>query len=279
MHNSNRLSFVIRVAVALVMLVTLTACSSKEAWYQQGKGQAAYDQDAQECRLIASAFARQATVSGDAEDPATYARTMSSCLEHKGWSKTPPPSATAEAGTAAAKKEPVSLATIAEGEVRAFGAQVKLPDQFLLFQATEGGSGPAAMQGFSFSGPQGTVINILVQRAVAKGNRFEALPYPVQPPFFLYEQGKQGTIFCGKIKDEWVMGLGNYFLINGKERITVIVTKGLMAPVTEAKAGFRLSAEQFAQVEEFKQEWLRWLVDEVTLPSRPWWSLLSLPKI
>lgn len=266
-------------APAVFVLLLLAGCASREVWYQEGKGQVAYDQDAQECRLIASEFARQATMTGKSEDPATYARTMTTCLLSKGWHMTPPQSATAgAAGDVAGGSVP--LADIAAGEVRAFGARIKLPDHFVLFNTTDSGAGPTVLQTYLFGGPQETYINVMVQKTVVKGNRFEDTPYQVLPPFFLYEQGKDGAaIFCGKINDEWVMGLGNFFVINGQERVTVIVTKALMAPQTEAQPGFRLSAEQFARVEEFKQEWLSWLTAEVTVPPRPWWSRLSWPKL
>jgi hypothetical protein len=274
MHNPNRFSCATRLSLALVLLLTLAGCAGKQTWYQEGKGQVDYDQNAQECSLIASAFARQATMAGNSEDPGTYTQTFNNCLANKGWSMTQPQSAAAGAGQAA----PVPLAVIEGGDVRAFGGQIKVPEQFVLSNATDSGVGPTVMQSYLFSGPEDTFVNILLQKAVVNGNRFEPLPYPVRPPFFLYEQGEQGAVFCGQINEEWVMGLGSYFLRNSKERITVIVTKALVAPTTEPKPGFRLSAEQFVQVEEFKREWLAWLTTNVTVP-RSWWSSLSLPLL
>lgn len=275
------------VAVAIVVCVTLSGCASpKELWYQEGKGQVDYDRDAQECTIIAGEFARQATISGASEDPAAFQQAMMNCLSSKGWSMAAPkPSAAGAGSSPLGGSEPLAVVDrgsvqsplAPDGErIQAFGAQITLPAGFSLAATTNSGFGPTIVQTYLFSGPQETFVNVMVQRAVAKANRFAYTPYLVRAPFFLYEQGRQGTIFCGKMNGQWVMGLGRYLLVNDKERITLIVTRSLAAPQTEPEAGFQLSREQFAIVEGFKKEWLAWLPANVTVPSQPWWSRLPL---
>jgi len=265
-----------KVLLIMVWFLTPLGCASKQMWYQEGKGQVDYDQDAQQCILIAKEFSRQATMTGKAEDPATYNRTLTNCLLNKGWSMTPSAKVLAgEHKDASASVEP--LAVIDQGKFQAFGGQVMLPEQFSFVSSSSNGTGPTIVQTYLFSGPRDTFINVMVQRAMAKDNQFAPTLFRAQPPFFLYEQGWQGTIFCGKMNGQWVMGVGRYYLINKKERITVIVTRSLVEQTSEPEAGFKLSREQFEVVEAFKGEWLPWLTSNVTVPPRPWWS--KLPRI
>lgn len=263
------------IALATTLCLTLSGCAAKkELWYQEGKGQVDYDLHAQECTLIAKEFARQATYSGTSEDPAVFQRTMISCLASKGWSQTPP---TASAGSAPAGADLAPLAVVDGQEVQVSGARITLPAGFALASTSRSGAGPTVVEIHLFSGPQETFVNVMIQRTVARANRFEAILYPVLPPFFLYEQSWQGSIFCGQVNEQWVMGLGRYLLLNAQERVTIIVTRPLVEARTGAEPGFQLSREQFAQVEGFKGEWLAWLAAKVTLPPPPWWTRLPRP--
>ena len=278
MHKRRRLPWGSMVTVGIICAMGLGGCASKQMWYQPGKMQVDYDRDAQECTIIAKEFARQATMNGTSEDPLTYQNTLQSCLVGKGWSMTPPP----QPGDRAGLGEEEVIAVSNGQTIRAFGGEVKLPGQFALVSTARNGAGPVALHNFLYRGPADTFINVLAQKAVTKSNRFQPTPYPVQPPFFLYErgegeggkQGRQWAIFCGKIKDDWVMGLGSYILLNNRERITVIVTRQLMGQQTEPQPGFQLSAEQFPMVEAFKKEWLPWLTESVVVPNPSVWSRL-----
>ncbi len=266
-----------RTIIAIIVTPLLVSCASKQTWYQAGKTQFDYDRNAQECTIIAKEFARQATMTGTAEDPLTYQRILQSCLAVKGWSMTPPPQAGGESGLGSDEV----LAVSSGKSIQAFGGEVTLPEQFALSSTAGNGVGPIAMQNFLYHGPADTFINVMAQKSVAKTSRFEVTQYPVQAPFFLYERGgtegggkRQWAIFCGTINGEWVMGLGSYILLNNQERITVVVTRPLMAQQTEPKTGFQLSPEQFSMVEAFKKEWLPWLTERVVAQDHSWWPRL-----
>lgn len=269
-----------------VSAAMLWGCANKGMWYQQGKGQVDFDRDEQECSLIASNFARQATISGNAEDPETYQLTFRGCLLAKGWSGSPPRNQMVSSGVEKESAIAEPLVVIDGNKVHAFGSLINIPNSFVTLSDSIQNFGSTRGQTVMFSGPQSTVITILAQKINDKANRFTATPYAINSPFFLYGQsvprdremmGRQRSIFCGVVNGEWVMGLGSYLLINGGERVTIIVTKMLSSPLSKPEPGFRLSSEQFAIVDGFEKEWTHWLVQEVTLPKRFWLSRIFRP--
>lgn len=275
----SKYSVVIFVCVGLV-----SGCAHKQIWYQQGKGQVDYDQNTQECTIIASNFARQATMTRNYEDPGTYQQTMVNCLVAKGWSASPPGKneGNHDEGVIMADAEPMIV--VDGSRLRAFGSDIKMPSSFVLSSNDNQKVGPARGQTTMFSGPQSTFVTIMAQEIDGKTNRFIETPYVVKPPFFLYEHGAvekekgagpERAIFCGVINGEWVMGLGAYLLISKRERLTVIVTQALVADQIEPEAGFRLSREQFARVDSFAREWTSWLVRDVVTPKKSWWAGLA----
>lgn len=278
--------FRIQVVAGIALWAMLSGCAQKQTWYQPGKGQVDYDQDAQECTLIASNFARQATMTGNSEDPTTYQQTMRNCLAAKGWSaSSPAPNGDSpSAGTGSPDQPPLAL--IKGNTLHAFGSVITLPPSFHLVSTVNQGSGDTRGQNLTFAERQTTFITVMVQEMDGKANRFLPTPYPAQAPFFLYEQDPfpsadntehHWSIFCGTINNEWVMGLGSFLLINPRERITVIVTQPLPPPQTTPEAGFRLSRHQFATIDAFKKEWTTWLARQVVTPPPSWWSRL-LPQ-
>ena len=274
------MSLFFRAILLMIFALLLGGCASKQLWYKAGKTQVDYDRDAQECKIIAKEFARQATVSGTSEDSLAYQNILQRCLTGKGWSMMAPAPAAREESRDLTLDREMTVASSNGRSVQAFGAEIVLPEQFILAKTSRNDVGPSLLQSYLYRGPGDTFITVMAQKAIAKSTHFESTPYPVQPPFFLYEQGaienggmkSPWTIFCGKIKGDWVMGLGSYFMINNKERITLIVTRSLMAQETEPKPGFHLSPEQFATVDAFEKDWLSWIEESVVVPSPSLWS-------
>jgi len=261
-----------------------TACAKPQMWYQAGKGQADYDRDAQECVLIASNFARQATMTGSSEDPATYGQTMRNCLAAKGWSVNRPLPLTPGQGNEQTAQRQVPPLIVVDGHTaHAFGSHLSLPPSFTLLNSVDQDTVDARGQRLTFAREQTTYVTILAQELMGQANRFTPTPYLAKPPFFLYQQDAvsvasktepRWSTFFGMINDEWVMGLGSFLLINDRQRITVIVTEPLVAQQTAPEKGFRLSRQQFAAVDSFSKEWTAWLAREVVPPAPSWWARL-----
>lgn len=261
-----------------------TACAKPQMWYQTGKGQADYDRDAQECVLIAANFARQATMTGTSEDPATYGQTMRNCLVAKGWSANRPAALSPGNGKAPTVQRPAAPLIVVDGQtVHAFGSHLSLPPAFTLLNTVDQDTADARGQTLTFAREQTTYVTIMAQELRGQANRFTPIPYLVKPPFFLYQQDAvlvasktepRWSTFFGMINDQWVMGLGSFLLINDRQRVTVIVTEPLVAQQTAPEKGFRLSRQQFAMVDGFSQEWTAWLTREVVPPAPSWWARL-----
>ncbi len=260
--------------LAVVCLgLALSGCGGvRPRWYQAGKGQVDFDRDAQECALIAHDFARQATATGKAEDPAAYAQANLGCLTAKGWSMSPPPAPGAKTGPQTIIAGP-PLTVVDGGQVRAFGAKVGVPEGFSLASNHTVATGPTVSQSLVFKDAADTFLVVMAQRTISDANRFEPTPYLVKSPFFLYQEapvpdaGPRWAIFCGQVNGGWVEGLGSYPLTTAHERLTIIVTRPLPAPRSDPQPGFKLSAGQFAALEAFKKQWGGWLSGQVALPS------------
>jgi|GEM_PF-3397463 len=260
------------VLVIAAFACALTACAKPQMWYQVGKGQVDYNRDAQECVLIASNFARQATMTGNSEDPASFGQTMRNCLAAKGWSANRPQ--TNPTGQTA-KPLTVPLMAVDGNTVQAFGRSLSLPPAFTLLNTAGQDAAEARSQTLTFAREQTTYVTIMAQELVGKANRFTPTPYVAKPPFFLYGQDglpaesktpePHWSTFCGIVNDQWVMGLGSFVLINDKQRITVIVTEPLIALQTAPEKGFRLSRQQFTVVDAFAKQWTDWLAGEQAL--------------
>jgi hypothetical protein len=253
--------------IVLISLIFLQAgCARQQIWYNPGHSQMDFDRDSQECSIAASALARQATLTGKREDPATYVRVYNGCIHEKGWSQTPPAESAKDSGAGRVQAQQLALLH-ANGTIEAFDRRLQVPEGFVLEADGIQGREDTLLQSFLFRNGE-LFINYTFQKSL--GRRFEAADYPVAEPFFLYEQGMASrkpdvrwAVFAGNLQASWVAGLGGYFLLNKRERIIIVVTRSLPSPAERVPAGLRLTSEQFQAMEQFRDQWLGWLPAQV----------------
>ncbi len=246
----------------LICLFLLSGCGGKAQWYKEGHTQADFDMDVQECEIIASEFARQASLTGEREDPATLIRAVNSCLYAKGWSNFP----TQKNGQDA--EEPARLAVYDQGVLTGFKKTINIPPGFVLLSDSTGHSGPTTSQTLFFTRDNTTYINILFQKTL--NDVFEKVEYPVVEPFFLYHRGEKmkrpdidWAIFTGEFQKEWVVGFGAFLRANRKERITIVVTHPLPAQDSSPPSELRLTRNQYQAADLFTEEWSTWARENI----------------
>jgi hypothetical protein len=248
--------------VILIIALLLAGCGGgAQHWYKAGQTQVDFDQDGQECEIIAKEFARQATLTGNREDPESYVRTYNNCLFAKGWSVLP-----SDTPADSAAGAPAPMAACQEGGIiQGFGKTFAVPPGFVLSSDVTQAYGPTMMQNLLFQGPEQSFINFTFQKAVTRD--FKPADYPVREPFFLYEQGAwkknrdrlRWAVFSGNIQGSWVAGLGGYLIVNKRQRISIVVTSPLPSQTEAILSGLRLDSGQIGAVEKLRSEWLPWL--------------------
>jgi hypothetical protein len=250
----------IRWTVAAVLTaMLLCGCAGKPgaSWYKEGFGQAAFDRDVQECRLLAEEFGRQATLNGRRVDLETQAKAHNQCLFAKGWSHVPPQTRGSE------HTEPSLVpVTVDQNMIDAFDKSIRLPEGFALKGRSEQIHGPMASHILSFQGPGPVFLNMVFQQSSRLN--FEQVPYPVDEPFLLYDRGSMGTgvdwsAFSSSIKGQWVAGIGAYLLHSDRQRTTVVLTSVLPPRDDLPPPGLTLDLRQHQAMEEFMARWLPWL--------------------
>lgn len=256
---------------ALVAVLLLAGCAGPQRWYNPGHTQTDFDRDSQECGLIAQEFSRQATLTGDREDPVTYELTYNNCLYAKGWS-------VEQSGAVSGSQAALPLATFENGAVRGFGKTVTLPAGCSLKSHATRSYGPTLLENLFFQGPDRSYINFTFQKALTRS--FDPTAFPVKAPFFLYEQGAwkknpdglRWALFFGRLKGSWVAGLGGFLLVNDRHRISIVLTRPLPPQVKKPLPGLHLGAGQIRAMEKFRAVWLPWLKDRAqeTLGPEHW---------
>jgi hypothetical protein len=256
-----------RLFLLFLFILLLFGCGGGQHWYNPGKTRVDFDSDSQECEILARELSRQATLTGRREDPQTYGRAFNACLYGKGWSTLPPVQPGAGSGSGEADS---SLAVYhPDGRIEVFGRYLAVPAGFVLQSNGVQRLGPTLSENLFFMGPDSVFMNISVQKSL--DSKFEPANYPAQPPFFLYEQGRdekqpdllRWAVFAGKIHEEWVAGLGGYLLLGERERLTVVITGSLPDPHEPVPPALQLSHGQFQAVERFREEWLSWLQAQI----------------
>jgi hypothetical protein len=239
------------------LLLVLAGCSGKTLWYKDGSGQAEFDRDAVECRILADELGRQDTLTGKRPALETRAKAYQQCLFAKGWSHIPPGQSAGDG------LEYQPLATVEHGTVKAFGTVLVLPDGFAMTAETDSVHGPMLMQTLSFRGPDNVFLNLVFQQS--RTLSFEPIPYPVDEPFLLYERGvtengAQWAAFWGRVQGAWVAGLGAYRLHSRLERTTMVLIAPLPEPQGPPPPGLTLDHGQRRAMEEFMERWVPLLV-------------------
>jgi hypothetical protein len=247
-----------KIIICYFLICMLCACGAGPMWYKQGATQADFNKDEQECLLIAHELARQATVSGERENLEIFIKSYNNCLFQKGWSHIPPTQQNTSTGTN------TILAKIDQNCIQAFGKKISLPAGFKLLNENKRVFGPTLIHSFFFQGPGPAFINFIFQQSLDLN--FEPADYPVKEPFFIYDKGCEKeenirwSVYCGQIKNEWIVGLGSFILIKDSQRIIVVITSPLPPRTSPPPKGLRLTKNQKDAAERFETKWKKWLL-------------------
>lgn len=245
--------------IFLIFALVATGCSSSQAiWYKNGAGQADFNIDDAECRVIAERMGRQATLTGKKSSIQAYAKAYDNCIYNRGWSKQPP--AVQKDKTTAGQGRP--LAQLKEGFVYAFNRQFAVPKGFFQTGNTISTGQGLKNQFLTFENPRGMALNLTFQSTVDR--KFEKTDFPVRAPFFIYDAGgepEQGrkirwTVFAGQFQNNWLAGIGSYFLVDPANRVTIIISSQIKAPDGVPPQGLKLTENQKNDVDAFEEKWI-----------------------
>lgn len=267
--------------ILLFFILIITSCTSTpDLWYKTEATQSDFNLDSRECEIIAEQFALQQSETGKRIDPVNFMQQYLQCLNGKGWSQTKPET------TQNHDQSPFPKAELSieqkERSLSGFDHHISLPDDFSLLSRHETRIGPTVMEQFFWQGEDNTFINLIFQQN--NETTFELTLYPVTDPYQLYTSGSgqkaknllQWSTFVGKIKDEWVMGIGAFYLANKNQRLIIVITKNLDSPSAPAPANLILSSNQHEQIEAFSSQWTSWLESQFPEKSKwtDWWKKL-----
>ena len=278
-RESSLLSHAYTILIFFALFIT-SCTSTPDLWYKTGATQNNFNLDSRECEIIAEQFALQQSETGKRIDPVNFAQQYLQCLNAKGWSQTKPETAQNH------DQPPLPKVDLSieqkESSLSGFDHHINLPDDFSLLSRHETRIGPTVMEQFFWQGEGNTFINLIFQQN--NETTFELTPYPVANPYHIYTSGTgdkardllQWSTFFGKIQDEWVMGIGAFYLANKNQRLIIVITKNLDTPSTQPPPNLILSSNQHAQIEAFSNHWITWLESQFPEKSKwtDWWKKL-----
>ncbi|MDY7002318.1 MAG: hypothetical protein SVS15_11140 [Thermodesulfobacteriota bacterium] len=242
--------------LAGLIFLAAGACAQRQ-WHHPRKTLADFNRDACECEIQAENAGKQASRSKSRIVWSAYAKAYDQCLMAAGWSPVLPQS------RGDARNRPVS-AEIKDNQVRAFGLVLNLPKGFVLAGQEQKSLGPTAAASFYFLNPNNWSLRLDFQKALAA--RFKPAEYPVPSAFIGYDQGDFGaperlvwTVFCGRVRHVWVMGMGAYLMVDETRRVSMTMTAPLESPKGPPPSGLALDRGQRDEVEAFADTWKIWL--------------------
>ncbi len=237
-------------------MVVMAGCGSSQLWYQPGHNQVDFDLDHQECLRSAQETARQSGITGQKMVLETLDVAYANCLFSRGWTHTPPGEDQTHAHQTAV---PVP---VDQNRITVFDRQFAVPLEFKLVSHQMGGFQDVKMQTLVFQKNEAVFLNMVIQETVSR--KFDPIDYPVQPPFFVYDRGtaeKDGiplnwTVFSGEFQKNWVAGIGAYYFVGEKKRVSIVLTKSISSQQQSPPKGLRLTRDQKTQVDAFVDQWL-----------------------
>lgn len=243
--------------IGSLFLLVLNCSSSKVNWYKNGSGLADFNIDDVECKQIGEAMGREASLSGRRIVRDVYADAYEACLYNRGWSTIKPQ--TNRPGAASGQLTPV--ASFDNFNITAFDKTLAIPPGFILKDdktvMLQGGKS----QFTAFQNNEGIFLHLVFQQNTRR--LFKEVDFPVNEPFFLYDQGEAKSIrwavFSGIFEKDWVAGIGGYYLIDSKRRIVMTVTSAISPPQTKPPEELRLTKIQKDEIDEFHNRWIEYL--------------------
>jgi len=245
-------------AFTCLFLLWAGCSTSSTQWYKDGAGQADFNIDDAECQIIAEQMAKEATLTGKKISIEEYARVYESCIYNRGWSTEPPASIDAKGP----KKELKPIAILAETHITVFDHALELPQGFSLTENRISMWQGVKTQFMTFQNEGGISMSLIFQNNTHR--KFEKTDFPVNAPFFIYDKGgepKEGkkirwTVFSGEIQKEWIAGIGGFYLLDSKKRITIVLTAPISSPQEVPPEGLKLTKIQKNEVDDFQADWI-----------------------
>ena len=245
--------------VAAILAFFMFGCSSsKVVWYKKGAGQADFNIDNAECRKIAEVMGKTATLTGKKMSITAYNTAYEDCIYNRGWSTKTPQSHSGEDS----KIDLIPVAELKDKNIIVFNRYIFRPPGFKLIENRISMIQGVKSQFINFQNDQGIVLNLVFQKSDHR--KFEETAFPIEPPFFIYDKGRglkkrekiRWSVFSGKLQGIWVAGIGGYFLLDPKRRISIILTSQISAPQGELPEGLRLTRNQKNEVDALQKNWL-----------------------
>ena len=244
-----------RYKIGFIILITaflLSGCNYSQQWCKPGKTRIDFEQDYQECQIIAKEMFRQKTIDGKIRFFDNYQKYIHECLFIRGWTK-------------GAINENVAEITFWKGKVTAFNRIIYIPESFsfINYENPKKCAG-SEKSDFVFQGKDLIILKIITRRNMQLS--LEKLNYSLSKSFFLYDKNRSShkqdllwAVFCGLQKDQWVVSLRAYLAANNKKQIAIIITKPIPQPQEKILSGLRLTGKQLKIIDQFIANWLPWI--------------------
>ena len=256
--------------IIICILLSCAGCANQQINWQKAKSsQTDFAIDNRECIEIAKQLARAESENGKSIIAETFELKKIECLVSKGW----------QAKKAATKEKKIKLqppnTELNQNTLSGFGLTINLPPEVQLKQHYKSNSGPTEIDKYFFKVAGDSYLNIIFQNS--PNNKLLSHPYPVKKPFTEYTYGygaKAGiklrwTIFAGKTGNDWVMGLGSYYLTNNHQRIIIVATAPFSPPSEPIPTGLSFSKNQQQEINNFIQQWVPWLNNQFPSEQTP----------
>ena len=253
MNRFRPLSIHILIGFAALLV---SGCSVPQAkWYKQNAGQADFNIDDAECRVIAEQLERLATLTRKKINIEAYGDTYTKCLFNKGWSTLRP-------GVDVNNKALPPIAKLENDGVSGFGRWVAIPDEFSLADNKTSMVQGVKTQAWIFNSSKGEVLKLIFQKAFQ--GRFKKTDFQPGNIFFNYDTGRalikgdqlRWTVFSGNVTGAWIAGIGGYYLLDSKRRISIIITSEISDPESIPPEGLRIAGNQRHELDIFQEKWI-----------------------
>ncbi len=243
-----------RYKTELIILITVflfSGCNYSHQWHKPYKARIDFEQDYQECQIIAKEMFRQKTIDGKIRFFDNYQKYIHECLFIRGWTK-------------GAINENVTEITFRKGRVTAFNRIIYIPESFSLINNKKSKRGGSEKSDFVFQGKDSIILKILVLKHIQLP--LEKVDYSLSKSLFLYDKNRSNhkkfldwAVFCGFQNKALFVSLRAYLANDSKNRIALIINKHLPIKDEKLLPGMRLTGEQIKNIDQFIAQWLPWI--------------------
>ena len=137
-----------RYKIELIIMLTaflFSGCGYSHQWHKPGKTRIDFEQDYQECQIIAKEMFRQKTIDGKIRLFDNYQEYIHECLFIRGWTK-------------GAINENVTEITFRKGKLTAYNRLIYIPESFSLINNKKSKHGGAEKSDFVFQNKDSIIL-------------------------------------------------------------------------------------------------------------------------